>query len=62
VRTRLKDIYPLGRKKLYYLFYFGDSWPFEIRKARGVKKPESDVKYPRVVEAIGPAPEQYSTW
>ncbi len=31
----------------------------EIRKARGAKKPEADVKYPRVVEAVGPAPEQY---
>ncbi len=31
----------------------------EIRKARGTKKPEADVKYPRVVEAVGPAPEQY---
>ena len=62
VRTRLKDIYPLGRKKLYYLFDFGDQWAFEIRKARGAKKPEAGVKYPRVVEAIGPAPEQYPIW
>ena len=59
---RLKDLYPLGRKKIYYLFDFGDRWTFEIRKARGVKKPEADVKYPRVVEAIGPAPEQYPSW
>jgi len=61
-RIRLKDVYPLGRKKLYYLFDFGDHWTFEIRKARGAKKPEADVKYPRVVEAVGPAPEQYPSW
>jgi len=62
MRTKLKDIYPVGRKKLYYLFDFGDMWTFEIKKARGAKKPEPDVKYPRVVEAIGPAPEQYPCW
>ena len=61
-RIRLKDVYPLVRKKLYYLFDFGDKWTFEIRKARGAKKPEAGVKYPRVVEAVGPAPEQYPRW
>ncbi|MBI4766384.1 MAG: hypothetical protein HY787_17580 [Deltaproteobacteria bacterium] len=61
-KIKIKDIYPLGRKKLYYLFDFGDKWTFEIRKARGAKNPEAGVKYPRVVEAIGPNPEQYPTW
>ena len=61
-KIRLKDLYPLGRKKLYYLFDFGDNWTFEIRRARGAKKPEANVEYPRVVEAIGPDPEQYPTW
>lgn len=61
-KIRLNDLYPLGRKKIYYLFDFGDHWTFEIRKARAVKKPEADVKYPRVVGAIGPAPEQYPVW
>lgn len=58
-RTRLNSIYPLGRKKLYYLFDFGDDWTFEIRKGRGAKKPESGVRYPRVVQSIGPNPKQY---
>lgn len=58
----LREVYPLGRKKLYYLFDYGDSWLFEIKKARGVKDPEPGVTYPRVVEAIGPAPEQYPSW
>jgi hypothetical protein len=61
-KIKLKDIYPLARKKLYYLFDFGDKWTFEIRKARGGKKPEAGIEYPRVVEAIGPDPEQYLTW
>jgi hypothetical protein len=55
----LRSIYPLGRKRLYYIFDFGDQWTFEIRKARGVKTPETDVSYPRVVQAIGHNPEQY---
>jgi hypothetical protein len=58
-RIRLKDIWPTGRKKLYYLFDFGDKWTFEIRKKRGVKEPESGVKYPRLIDKIGPNPEQY---
>ncbi len=58
-RIRLKDIYPLGRKRLYYLFDFGDKWTFEIRRHRKAKEPEAGVKYPRVVKTIGPNPEQY---
>jgi hypothetical protein len=63
-KIKLKELYlnPLGRKKLYYLFDFGDKWTFEIRKIRGKKEPEAGVKYPRVVEAIGPNPVQYPTW
>jgi len=57
--TRLKNIWPLGRKKLYYLFDFEDEWRFEIRKARGIKEPKAGVKYPRVIKKIGPNPEQY---
>ena len=56
--TRLKDIRPLGRKKLYYWFDFGDRWIFEIRKMRSRRGDES-ISRPRVLERIGPAPEQY---
>ena len=58
-RIRLMDIWPTGRRRLYYLFDFGDRWTFEIRKARGAKEPEPRVKYPRLIKAIGPNPEQY---
>ena len=61
-KIKLKDLYPLGRKKLYYLFDFGDQWIFEIRKARGTKRPEAGIKYPRVVETMGSDPEQYPSW
>ncbi len=55
----LKSIYPLGRKRLYYLFDFGDMWLFEIRKGRHIKTPDVDISYPRIVQYIGPNPEQY---
>jgi len=55
----LRRIYPLDRKRLYYIFDLGDNWTFEIRKGRGIKTPETDISYPRVVQAIGPNPEQY---
>ena len=61
-RIRLKDIYPLGRKRLYYLFDFGDNWTFETRRHRKAKEPEAGVKYARVVKTIGPNPEQYPNY
>jgi len=60
----LESVFPTGRKRLYYLFDYGDHWLFEIRKARGEKEAERRVHYPRVVAKKGPNPEQYpgSDW
>ena len=60
----LEKVYPLPKGcKLYYHFDFGDSWYFEIRKSRKKpREPEPDVTYPRVIETIGPNPEQYPNW
>ncbi|MFA6931832.1 MAG: hypothetical protein WCT05_16030 [Lentisphaeria bacterium] len=55
----LEGIWPLGRRKLYYLFDFGDQWLFEIRKARGEKEVIKGTQYPRVIQSIGPNPTQY---
>jgi len=57
-RTKLKDIWPLGRKKLYYWFDFGDDWIFEIRKMRSIKA-DALISSPQLLEQIGPNPEQY---
>ena len=57
-KTLFKDIWPLGRKKLYYWFDFGDRWIFEVRKMRHCQADES-LSTPQVVERIGPNPEQY---
>jgi hypothetical protein len=57
----LEQLYPLEKGgKLFYLFDYGDHWLFKITKSR--KKPQEPVQgveYPRVVETIGPNPEQY---
>ena len=55
----LKDIWPTGRKKLYYMFDFGDKWIFEVRKKRGSREAERGVKYPRLIKGVGANPEQY---
>ena len=60
----LERVYPLPKSmKLYYHFDFGDDWHFEIRKSRKKPvQPEAGVKYPRVVERIGPDPQQYGDY
>ena len=56
--TKLKDVHPVGRKRLYYIFDAGDQWTFDIRRLRGTKEPEEGATYPRVIEAVGPNPKQ----
>ncbi len=60
----LEDLYPLEkRKKLFYLFDYGDHWLFNISKIRKKPhKPEKDIKYPRIIEKTGKNPEQYPEW
>jgi hypothetical protein len=60
----LENLYPLEkRKKLFYLFDYGDHWLFNISKNRKKpQQPEMGIKYPRVIERIGKNPEQYPIW
>lgn len=57
----LGEIWPLGRKKLYYWFDFGDAWIFEVRKLRS-SKADASISTPRILERIGPNPVQYPKW
>ena len=57
--TALNEIYLLNGLKLYYLFDFGDSWLFEVRKSRKKKMLVKKIKYPSLVESLGVNPEQY---
>jgi hypothetical protein len=56
---KLNEIYPITGYKLYYLFDFGDSWLFQIKKSRKRLVEDSKVKYPRVVKSTGVNPDQY---
>jgi hypothetical protein len=58
-RITLSELYPLRGKRLYYMFDFGDNWLFEIRMRLKSKKPDPGAAYPRIVERIGPNPQQY---
>ena len=57
--TVLNEIYPLIGHKIYYLFDYGDSWLFQIKKLRKKLEEDKKVKYPRLVKSIGANPEQY---
>lgn len=57
----LSRVYPLPKKcKLFYHYDFGDDWYFEIRKSRTKPvPPKPDVEYSRLVQKLGPNPDQY---
>jgi hypothetical protein len=55
----LNEIYPLTGYKLYYLFDFGDSWIFQIKKYRKKRHENKNIIYPRLIESTGINPEQY---
>ena len=62
LKTKLEQIYPLTGQKLYYLFDFGDSWLFQIKKSRKKATLEPKTKYPRVTKSAGANPEQYPVY
>ncbi len=62
VRILLREVFPTGRKRLYYVFDFGDYWTFEVRKARGSKPAKESATYPQLIESVGPDPVQYPIW
>ena len=57
--TKLNDIYPLTGYKIYYLFDFGDSWLFQVKKLRKKLEEDKKVKYPKLIKSTGINPKQY---
>ena len=57
-RTKLRDIFPLQRKNLYYLYDFDEDWIFEICK---MPQEHADLRLSgrHVLERTGPDPDQY---
>jgi hypothetical protein len=57
-RSRIADVFPTVGTKMTFLFDYGDGWRFQI-EAIGRDRTEAAAKYPRLLKAIGKAPEQY---
>ena len=59
--TTLEELDLEPKQEFMYLFDYGDAWCFKVRvHAVNPDAPEGD--YPRVVESVGEAPEQYPSW
>ena len=55
----LEEIFPLpARRHLYFLYDFGNSWFFEIRREKE-KMEEEGLEYPCLIKSIGPPPTEY---
>ena len=44
-----------------YLFDYGDEWRFKVR-VHAINPEAPEAEYPRIVEVVGEAPEQYPLW
>ncbi|MCD6189707.1 MAG: hypothetical protein J7J97_05930 [Thermococcus sp.] len=57
-RTKINQVFNKIKKKMLFLFDYGDEWHF-IVELKGIKPPEENVEYPLVVKSVGEAPPQY---
>jgi hypothetical protein len=57
-RTRIAEAFPKVGVKMTFHFDYGDDWQFRI-EAIGQNRKEPGGKYPRLLKAVGEAPEQY---
>lgn len=57
-KTRISKVFNEIKKKMLFLFDYGDEWHF-IVELKGIESPKEDAKYPLVVETAGEAPPQY---
>jgi len=57
-RTKVGKVLREIKKKMLFLFDYGDEWHF-IVELKGVEPQSENAKYPFVVESVGDAPPQY---
>lgn len=57
-RTKVNRAFDKIKKKMLFLFDYGDNWLF-IVELKGIESPKEDAKYPFVVESVGDTPPQY---
>lgn len=60
--TTLEDLNLKPQQEFMYLFDYGDEWRFRVRVHAINEHADPEVDYPRVVESVGKAPEQYPNW
>ena len=57
-RTKINEVFDKIKKKMLFLFDYGDEWHFIVELKR-IESPEEDAKYPLVAKSVGEAPPQY---
>jgi len=57
-RTKISEVFDKIKKKMLFLFDYGDEWHF-IVELKGVESSEETAKYPLIVKSVGKSPPQY---
>ncbi|HBY94591.1 MAG: plasmid pRiA4b ORF-3 family protein [Ardenticatenaceae bacterium] len=60
--TTIEELNLKPKQEFTYLFDYGDEWRFKVRVHAINENAEPTAEYPRVVESVGEAPEQYPDW
>lgn len=60
--TTLESLNLAAGQAFMYLFDYGDEWRFKVRVHGMDDAADDSADYPRVVEVVGDAPEQYPYW
>ncbi len=60
--TTLEELDLEPRQEFIYLFDYGDEWRFKVRVHAINENADPEAEYPRLVESVGEAPEQYPAW
>lgn len=59
--TTLEELDLQPKQEFLYLFDYGDGWRFKVR-VYAINPDAPEGEYPRIVESVGEAPEQYPDW
>lgn len=60
--TKLADLNLRKGQNFLYLFDYGDEWRFNVKVHAINEHGDPDAQYPRIVESVGTAPQQYPDW
>lgn len=60
--TTIEELKLKPNQEFMYLFDYGDEWRFKVRVHAVNEHAHPNAEYPRIVESVGKAPEQYPSW